>query len=123
MIAGHALVAVASTAMNETIRDFVTRRVRGSLWMGIGGWAIAASAMLTGNPTIEPVQTAAGMLMVAGAILNTYGIKCPRCSTRLGQVVMPLAIPGLKPKPNFCPYCGVSFNEQRQPQTGINPIS
>jgi hypothetical protein len=109
--------------MNETIRDFVTRRVRGSLLMGIGGWALAGSAMLMRNPALEPTQIAAGMFMVAGAILNTCGIKCPRCSTRLGQVVMPLAIPGLKPKPNFCPYCGVSFGELRQPQTTINPIS
>jgi hypothetical protein len=109
--------------MNETIRDFVTRRVRGSLLMGIGGWALAACAILTRNPAMEPIQIVAGMFMVAGAILNMYAIKCPRCSATLGPVVMRLAIPGLKPKPNFCPFCGVSFSEQRQPQTNSNPIS
>jgi len=91
--------------------------------MGIGGWALAASAILTRNQATEPIQTAAGMLMFAGALLNMHRIKCPRCSATLGQVVMRLAIPGLKPKPNFCPFCGVSFSEQRQPQANINPIS
>ena len=39
-----------------------------------------------------------------------------------------MAIPLLKPQPNFCPYCGVSLDEPRmkQPAPGLkapfNPI-
>jgi hypothetical protein len=70
-----------------------------------------------------------GFLTFGGAIVALQRIKCPRCVVRLGQLAMILGVPGLKPQPNFCPYCGVSLDEPRtrltpgaQP-TAVNPIS
>jgi len=63
------------------------------------------------------------------AIIAMLWINCPRCSARLGQSIAgSLAIPGLRPQPNFCPYCGVSLDEPRMQQTApglkapFNPI-
>jgi hypothetical protein len=107
--------------MNETIRDYLKRRVRWCMAVGIGGWVIFASSIVThvDNPMINIL----GFVMFGGSILALqWMLKCPRCSVRLGQIAMTLGIPGLKPQPNFCPYCGVSFQEPRSTQTAINPI-
>jgi hypothetical protein len=71
----------------------------------------------------------AGVLGFGGAILSTIWIKCPRCSVRIGQSIAgAMAIPLLKPQPNFCPYCGVSLDEPRMKQLApglkapFNPI-
>ena len=77
----------------------------------------------------NPMVSILGFLTFGGAILAMQWIKCPRCSVRLGQIAVTLAVPGLKPQPNFCPYCGVALDESRASQTPagqhapVNPIS
>jgi hypothetical protein len=114
-------------AVNETIRDYIKRRVRWSMAIGFAGWLVFGSGIVTGNQAISPFVDAVGALMFGGAILAMQWIKCPKCSTRLGQIGMTLAVPGLKPQPNFCPYCGVSLDEPRVRPTPagqpIDPIS
>jgi hypothetical protein len=113
--------------MNETIRDYLKRRVRWCWGIGIGGWVIIATSI--GTRPDQPIISIVGFLMFGGAILAMQWIKCPRCSARLGQIAIMLAIPWLKPQPNFCPYCGVSLDEPRVKhasagqQTPFNPIS
>lgn len=113
--------------MNETIRDYLKRRVWWCMGVGFAGWLVFASALFTERHSINPVVNAMGAMVFGGAIVFAqYWIKCPRCSVRLGQIAFTLGIPGLRPKPRFCPYCGVSFDEPRTPQTAtgqpINPI-
>ena len=106
--------------MNETIRDYLKRRVRWSMGVGLCAWlslAVSASAGVR-----NPLVFFAGVLVFGGATLSMLWIKCPRCSVRLGQSIAgTMAIPGLKPQPNFCPYCGVSLDEPRLKQTEHNP--
>jgi hypothetical protein len=113
--------------MNETIRAYIKRRVRWCMAIGIGGWAVIATSI--GTRIDNPIVSILGFLMFGGAILALQWIKCPRCSVRLGQIAMTLGVPGLKPQPNFCPYCGVSLDEPRakhtpaDQQAPFNPIS
>jgi hypothetical protein len=113
--------------MNESIRSVLKRRVRWCMAIGIGGWLLIATSVSAriDNPAIQ----VAGFLIFGGAILTLqWVIKCPRCSVRLGQLAMTLGVPGLKPQPNFCPYCGVSLDEPRSPRASVaqatpfNPI-
>jgi hypothetical protein len=113
--------------MNETIRAYIKRRVRWCLAIGIGGWVVIATSI--GARVDNPMVSILGFLTFGGAILAMQWIKCPRCSVRLGQIAVTLAVPGLKPQPNFCPYCGVALDESRASQTPagqhapVNPIS
>jgi hypothetical protein len=107
--------------MNETIRDYLKWRVRWRVAIGVGGWVVVAASI--GTRVDNSIVSILGFLTFGGAILALQWIKCPRCSVRLGQIAMTLGVPGLKPQPNFCPYCGVNLDEPRSTQTTINPIS
>jgi len=113
--------------MNETIRDYIKRRVRWCMGIGIAGWVVIATSI--GTRVENPIVSMLGFLTFGGAILALQWIKCPRCSVRLGLLGIGLGVPGLKPQPNFCPYCGVSLDEPRVKQTPegqhapYNPIS
>jgi hypothetical protein len=111
--------------MNETIRAYIKRRMWWSMAIGIGGWLIIASSIAA--RVDNPFVSILGFLTFGGAIIAVQWIKCPRCAVRLGQIAMSLGIPGLKPQPNFCPYCGVSLDEPRARQAAagdapLNPI-
>jgi hypothetical protein len=113
--------------MNETIRAYLKRRVRWCLAIGIGGWLIIIATSVGGRDA-KPIVAMLGFLTFGGAIIAMQWIKCPRCLVRLGQLAMILGVPGLRPQPNFCPYCGVRLDEPRTPQapdtqqTAVNPI-
>jgi hypothetical protein len=107
--------------MNETIRDCLTRRVRWTWGIGFACWLVLPLASVAGLR--NPLIIFAAMAGFLGAMLSMLWVKCPRCSVRLGQSIAgTLAIPGLKPQPNFCPYCGVSLDERRfkQPAQAAN---
>jgi hypothetical protein len=114
--------------MNETIRAYLKRRVRWCLAIAIAGWLIIIATSVGGRGA-NPGFPMLGFLTFGGAIVALQWIKCPRCVVRLGQLAMILGVPGLKPQPNFCPYCGVSLDEPRTrlapgaEPTAVNPIS
>lgn len=114
--------------MNQTIREYLTRRVRLILAVGLASWlVIIAGAFIPERVINEFMSPVGGIAFLVAILFLQFGMKCPRCSVRLGQIAFPLAIPGLKPKPNFCPYCGVSFDTPRHEQLAVasqtsNPI-
>lgn len=111
--------------MNETMRDRLKRRVRWCIAVDFGGWLLFVLGTTTASRQTFPILNIVGSVLFGGAILAIqWLVRCPRCSVRLGQVAFTLAIPGLKPQPNFCPYCGVSLDEApAQPaSTTYNPI-
>jgi hypothetical protein len=101
--------------MNQTIRDYIKRRVRWLFAVGILGWLILPASQLLWPAEKSALPLAAvGMIVFFGAILAlNYFVKCPRCRANLGRTIaMPLALSfGSGPKINFCPYCGVSLDE------------
>ena len=114
--------------MNETIRDYVKRRVRWALAIGIGAWLLIAATRVTRAENLW--LTLCAFAVFFGAIVSIQWIKCPRCATRLGQVAMLIgAVWSSRKTINFCPYCGVDINEPREPRTAlgttaraVNPI-
>lgn len=116
--------------MSETNRRYVKKRVYWALGAGVGGWLLV---MLTGATTESNARASIilGFLIVLVSAIATRWIKCPKCSTRLGQsVAIHVAVPAGRPRINFCPYCGVSLDEPRtQHETAttstnpVNPIS
>jgi hypothetical protein len=122
--------------MNETIRDVLKRRVRWCAAIaGIGFVGFIAVPMTAiGQQHSGPPMALAvvAWFLFAGALvgLQWFAAKCPKCSRRMGQEIamrVGLAIRG-KP-PNYCPYCGVSFDEPLpnargsvESQNPLNPI-
>ena len=121
--------------MNETIRDVLKRRVRWCAAIGAVGFATFIAVPLAtirqhGQPPV-PVILLAWCLFVGAMVgLQWFAARCPKCSRRMGQEIamrVGLAIRG-KP-PNYCPYCGVSFDEPLpstkrsiESQNPLNPI-
>jgi hypothetical protein len=113
--------AVASHAMNQTIRDYIKGRVRWLFAVGVLGWLTFPLSQFAGrSQPVGAALPALGMLVFVGAILAlNWAVKCPRCRANLGRTIaMTVGLSwGSGPKVNFCPYCGVSLDEPREKQT------
>jgi hypothetical protein len=118
--------------VNETIREVLKRRVRWCLGAGAAGFAVWLSVPMTaiahrGEP--NPILMFVGFALFAGGVvcLQWFAARCPRCSQRMGQeIAMRLGIALFRKAPNYCPYCGVSFDEPMsaaaQPAQSQNPL-
>lgn len=100
--------------MADTIRQYLKRRARrsqmiaGVLWVGL----LAIMVFVPGRKMIPWFLV--GFAAFAGAVLYGLYARCPKCRAVLGHCVAGrIAFKGgrLFPKPKFCPYCGVSFEE------------
>ena len=123
--------------MNQTIRDYIKRRVRWAFAVGVLGWLTLPLSQFAGHEEpgnkVGAALPALGMLVFLGAILAlNWLIKCPRCRANLSRTIaMTVGLSwGSGPKVNFCPYCGVSLDEPCEKQTPgaqqqapYNPIS
>ncbi len=121
-------------AMNDTIRNYIKRRVWWCLSFGVAGWLLVPLGRALGNKLPDGIPRGApefaGVLLFVGAMLVMQRIvKCPKCNAQLGRTIaMPVAFGwGSGPKVNFCPYCGVSLDEPRphaqtDPVQSLNPI-
>jgi hypothetical protein len=92
-----------------TIRDYIKRRVRWTMAIGLGGFILFAFG---GGAAGVPIFAIIGAIGFGGAILLIGNIRCPRCRASLGQTIaMPVGMYFVSDKVNFCPYCGVSLDE------------
>ena len=100
--------------MPETIRRHLMHRARRGqtvvvvLWVGL-----AASAVFIHDRAMIP-WFLAGFVVFAGSVLYAMYVRCPKCRAILGYCVtghIRLKGSRLLPRPNFCPYCGVSLDE------------
>jgi hypothetical protein len=102
--------------MNETIRQHLNRRIRWLGAAGLGGWLLVAAAagLFSGHRSGGPPSPLffAGFALFGGAMLLIQRVRCPKCSTPLGQIATQMAFSLFrKRKINYCPYCGVSLEE------------
>ena len=83
-----------------------------ALGVSVGGLLLVMLTGVIATSSNTGATIALGFLIVLAAALATRFIKCPKCSTRLGQqVAMHIALPAGRARFNFCPYCGVSLDE------------
>jgi hypothetical protein len=98
------------------------------LGIGVAAWAIMPIWLSVSHEKDNPIAAVIAVTIFGSAVLwLSYFLKCPRCRTKLGQIAIQLGIGFFRPKPNFCPYCGASFDEaMTQPGTATqvpyNPI-
>jgi hypothetical protein len=96
-----------------TIKEFITKKLRKATMIGFLFWlAFGATIIIPkeGNLFFISLIPFAGFF---GTIIYIiFFVKCPKCSTPLGQASMSYRNPfSRKTKLNFCPNCGVDFNE------------
>ena len=119
--------------MNDTIRDYIRRRVWWCAAFAVGGWLMfplgAAIAQRLPDGAARAAMPIVGFVMFGGAILALQRIvKSPKCKARLGQTIaMPVAFGwGSGPRVNFCPFCGVKLDEpiphSESSTQSLNPI-
>jgi len=113
--------------MNDTIRDYIKRRVRWFMAIGFVAWLSIPLWMSVTHEPAQPYVPFVAMAVFAGAVIGMqFFVRCPRCKVRLGQIGMQIGISFLKPTVNFCPYCGVSLDQPRShpqsPTQSLNPI-
>jgi len=97
-----------------TPRARINRQTRTALGITLVGMAIFLLGML--GKGAGPVMITIGLcgfvlawLTMAGTYL--IGIRCPRCGGRLTYLAMSRGIFGLHPRLRFCPYCGISLDD------------
>jgi len=119
--------------MNETIRDYIRRRVWWCAAFAVAGWLMfplgAAIAASLPDGAVRAAVPIVGFVLFAGAILAMqWFARCPKCQARLGHTIaMPVAFRwGSAPRVNFCPFCGVRLDEpvphRESPTQSLNPI-
>lgn len=92
-----------------TIREYIKRRARWTAALSLGGFMLFAF----GGPLGIPFLAIIGAIAFGGAIILIANIRCPRCRASLGQTIaMPVGINLIGEQINYCPYCGVSLDEQ-----------
>ncbi len=118
---GFGCELVCSGCENMTIRDYIKRRVRWAMGIGIGSWVLLAIVGPLGAggyrlaQSLLPVFAVVGAIGFGGAFISIMFIRCPKCRASLGQsVAMPTAMRLSGRRINFCPYCGVSLDEQME---------
>jgi hypothetical protein len=105
---------VSGSVRTMTIRGYIQKRTRRIMFIGIGSWLLIATTAFLSEDKPNSILEIIGIVGFAGAILSImFFVKCPRCGARLGQLGMaqPFGI-SAKQRVNFCPHCGVNFDEQ-----------
>ena len=95
-----------------TIRAYIRRRVILGYGLALVGFALAVAFHLFSEGYSSPLFAIAFIPFIAAIFFINFGVRCPRCEGNLAMT--PAAYPTFSRKHrfNFCPYCGVSVDEQ-----------
>lgn len=113
--------------MSRTIREYLWHRMRQNAWVTLvliflaGACAVLAVQNLHGTGVLIG-HAVAGLVLVGGFSLLMRRLKCPKCSKLLGNTAMLAFVDRKHGRADFCPHCGVSFDEP-MPQNPISPAS
>jgi hypothetical protein len=102
-----------------TLRSYIRKRMYWCCAVAVAGWLLIPVAAILGKDVPgtmrEPVLPVLGFLMFGGPILVMQRVvRCPKCKANLARTIaMPVAFTwGSGPRVNFCPYCGVSLDQE-----------
>ena len=98
-----------------TIGDYIRRRVRMSALIAVAGLAVPAVLIATfgepSDPVLPAVVTVVGVLVFGFGYFRAVRTKCPNCKNGLFMLVSHIALPTLRARVHFCPFCGKDFDE------------
>lgn len=90
-----------------TIREALKAQMFKARVVAFGFWLLfAAGFFLPNNSPFKPLLLIPFIGFAGSVLYILFFVKCPKCSARLGQ-----AMGGIN-KPNFCPGCGVNFDNR-----------
>lgn len=101
---------------DPSIRQIIRRRVKWLIGMAALGWVLLiVSISLEPGPPWQPLRIA-GLGLFFGAVVLMQLIKCPNCSSRLGQIGTSIGFAwrgrlGWRRQVKFCPYCGIDIDQ------------
>jgi hypothetical protein len=102
-----------------SIRAFLASRFRKLMLFGVLAWLCCAASGLSASSGLIPSWVAPIPFIgfAAVVLLMLLWIRCPRCGGRLGQIVGYVNAKErfYQRRINFCPYCGVNFDEPCSP--------
>jgi ribosomal protein S27AE len=99
--------------MNDTIREALRRRSRRALTTRAIGLLLCIVSLWALGGGYEYVVVAGaiiGLVTAYGGLLHLDRARCPRCQARLGLRVNQYRL-ARRNLMNFCPHCGVSFEQ------------
>jgi hypothetical protein len=101
----------------RTIRRSIQIRVRVLALISLaGGILIGLGVAFLDDPGMPAISMfTLGGLLCGIAVVSAAVVRCPSCSTFLGKTANEVAFPKLgrltHGRTDFCPFCGVSFDE------------
>jgi hypothetical protein len=102
-----------------TIRDYLRQKTRLIRPLLIA-WIVLITLSMIVFPQITKRWGVAWVLLwflpAIAVLYRVYDrIRCPRCNASLRSVINTLVNAKATPQIDFCPHCGVSFDEPAQP--------
>src|SRR5688500_19244998 len=103
----------------KTIREQLRRRFR---WMALLLFGLVASTIVLLFATsllassLPIVALAIAGIGIFTLLLGWFILRCPRCGESLFNGIAVAAVRKGRHRTNFCPYCGVSFDETTKRQ-------
>jgi TRAP-type C4-dicarboxylate transport system permease small subunit len=96
-----------------TIRQYIKRRLMWSLAVAIVAIVFIVISSIVGNPKDNvPIVTIGALVFLAVVAFINLGIRCAKCGGNLGMTIVPAFLSfSSKKKINYCPFCGVSIDE------------
>jgi hypothetical protein len=98
-----------------TIRESLSRRKRTAVIIMYVGFVLFASVGILSmhNEKLEFLIPIALLPSMAAGVYMLYGIRCPRCRGWIASIIAYGGSPfRVSPKLRFCPFCGVSLDDQ-----------
>lgn len=97
-----------------TIRHNIKKKL--FLCLGIAVTAmiiLAITGVLQNGESISPIFIACFFAFLGSILFCNLGIRCPKCKGNLGITVVPALFTfSSKHKVKYCPFCGVSLDEE-----------
>jgi hypothetical protein len=109
-----------SLGVTVTIRENIKRRINRALVVMFGGWLIGLVFVLLfvpkgASPVLLIVGVAGFIIYFAATLYRHMGIGCPKCGGNLGKLGN--FSPKSKRPVMYCPFCGVSIDQDLAQQT------
>jgi hypothetical protein len=95
------------------IREMINNQKRKAVITAASGMGLFSASLLisTFHKGMFSIAAIGFIIAIGGILFLQFGLSCPRCRGRIGDVVNNSLGPfTLSPKIRFCPFCGVALD-------------